>query len=664
MAKVSLEFALEGLAKASKDVSSFSSSATKSLSSLESSFNSLKKIAAIALGGFTIGKAIEAAEEQEIATAKLNFALAQTGENVSVVSERFDKFAATLQKTTGVSDDAILNQLALTKTLGLSNDQAEQLLQTAIDLSAVTGDTLETSVDKLAKSFSGATGELGRLFPELKGFTDEQLRSGAAVEFLNSKLAGSAANLTNTFGGAIKLLKTNIGEFGESIGFLITQNPLIIAAVKNLSKLFELFGDTLNKNRAVIISFVNDGVLALAGALPSLIRGLGFLDLAFTRVVQGVKILAAGFAGLVAAIQTRSLSAFGEIADELEKDLVSSEDSLARRKGVIDDLATSTDRFVASLKKANTEQAKLPEKLPKKPIQFKTEQIQTVKTQEEAILPKQQITLLQNAASGLQQGAAGAAGVISNLSGFVVDKFLPGLGGIASTLIQLFAQGPEAVKAAIGGFLNQIPLLIENIIRAIPAFLDIVAERAPILVETLANKLVELLQDEAFLTSLVIAAQRFGLALQAQSGAIAVSFSIELIKQAPAIGLAMGRAAVNGIVEQFKSVGNIFGGGGGGGAVGGVVSGAKKLFGFADGGDVPGGAPFVDRVPALLTPGEPVLNRDTGARINAFLDKMESQGGGQTAMAPIVIQPAPVFIGEEEFARIQFNVKRAGYRTA
>jgi hypothetical protein len=47
-------------------------------------------------------------------------------------------------------------------------------------------------------------------------------------------------------------------------------------------------------------------------------------------------------------------------------------------------------------------------------------------------------------------------------------------------------------------------------------------------------------------------------------------------------------------------------GGSGGSSLFGTVG---KIFGFADGGVVPGGAPYTDRVPALLTPGETIIPR-------------------------------------------------------
>ena len=56
--------------------------------------------------------------------------------------------------------------------------------------------------------------------------------------------------------------------------------------------------------------------------------------------------------------------------------------------------------------------------------------------------------------------------------------------------------------------------------------------------------------------------------------------------------------------------GSLFSGGGGGGSNLMGIGSAKGFFGMNKGGIVPGGAPYTDRVPTMLTPGEVVIPRD------------------------------------------------------
>ena len=59
----------------------------------------------------------------------------------------------------------------------------------------------------------------------------------------------------------------------------------------------------------------------------------------------------------------------------------------------------------------------------------------------------------------------------------------------------------------------------------------------------------------------------------------------------------------------LSNIGGFLGGGKGGGFAG-LFSGVRSIFGFAEGGVVPGGAPYTDRIPAMLTPGEVVIPRN------------------------------------------------------
>lgn len=674
MAQVKLEFLLEGIAKSQSEIKSFANSGAKALSSLSTALFSLQGLAAAALGGFTLAKSIQAAEEQEAATVKLNFALAQAGENVKIVGARFDTFASTLQRQTGVSDDLVLSQLALVKTYGLTNDQAEKLITTANDLSAVTGDSLDTSVDKLAKTYSGMTGELGRQFSAVKGLTQEQLKAGAAVDILAGKVSGSAAAFTNTFGGAVRLAEANIGDFAESIGFIVTQNPLVIKGIKDFTSFIIDLTKKIDENRSSIIAFVNDGIIAIARSLPSALSLLSLLDTGLTRIKQSVKLATAGIAALISVLDTGSLEGAKEIFKAFGEDLDADESALRNRKDSIEALSKSTNDYATSLEKASKSENKIGRGVsgtkgnsPGKPVA----PVAPAKGETLTRGDKEGFSLLSSAVGGLKQGAAGTEGVLSSLAGFVTNTFLPGLGGVASQLFSLLAAGPEAVRGFISGFTAGIPTIIENVIASVPVLVealviglsaaaDRLSERLPVIIDGLFNGVIALLQNEKFLTSLVFAAQKFTLALQAQAPFIAVKFGIELIKQAPAIGLAMAQAAVNGIVEQFKSVGNIFGGGGGGG-----LAGIGSVLGFASGGIVPGTG-NKDSVPAMLTPGERVLTGDSQTQIQDELSGLRQQIASLAASVLSVTQNLGVNlqIGEEQLAQVNLNISRQGLRAS
>lgn len=92
-----------------------------------------------------------------------------------------------------------------------------------------------------------------------------------------------------------------------------------------------------------------------------------------------------------------------------------------------------------------------------------------------------------------------------------------------------------------------------------------------------------------------------------------------LISKAGSLFSSMGGGGGGGSkLGSLLSAGmSLFGGGGGGSNLMGIGS-AKGFFGMNKGGVVPGGAPYTDRVPTMLTPGEVVIPRN----------KVNEQSGG------------------------------------
>ena len=68
--------------------------------------------------------------------------------------------------------------------------------------------------------------------------------------------------------------------------------------------------------------------------------------------------------------------------------------------------------------------------------------------------------------------------------------------------------------------------------------------------------------------------------------------------------------ASSGLSQLFGGAVRSVRGGGGGGFLSGIAGTIGGFLGFQQGGVVPGGPPFTDRIPALLTPGERVIPRD------------------------------------------------------
>lgn len=290
-------------------------------------------------------------------------------------------------------------------------------------------------------------------------------------------------------------------------------------------------------------------------------------------------------------------------------------------------------------------------------------------------------------ATSILQGAKGAQALISSTVAGFAEKLAPGLGAVVGPIIDALAQGPVKVREMVNEFVKSIPLIIQNILLAVPAIIISLVESIPVLIDGILASLPQIVEGfvasipviidalaelqprviQAFVDNLPVLISAFALLMPQVSTALATS----LISQAPSIGVQIAAgfitqipAIVAGIAEGAKNaISNITGGlgGGGGGILGKVVnpvaSIGKKLK-FADGGVIPGGFPN-DTFPAQLTSGEGVVPNDTMRRLDQYLTRADSGGGGSSGGTTII----KLVIGEQELANVLLNLNRQGFRT-
>lgn len=236
------KIALNEIEKEAKDTSKKSSA---SISAIGTSLGGLAA-KATAIAGAIAGiasalvfkESIEAAQRQEDAVNQLNTSLKLAGTFSTEASQSFQNLASELQRTTTFGDETTLQFAALARNFTRTNEEAERLTKAAIDLSAATGLSLESSVKNLGKTFAGLTGELGESVPALRTLTAEQLKAGAAIDLITQRFGGAAQAQLKTFSGAVTALKNNFGDLLEQIGFIVTKSPVAIKIINDISKGF------------------------------------------------------------------------------------------------------------------------------------------------------------------------------------------------------------------------------------------------------------------------------------------------------------------------------------------------------------------------------------------------------------------------------------------
>lgn len=132
-------------------------------------------------------------------------------------------YASQLQNIGTVGDETIIPFMAQLASAGRSQEEIQKILAASLDISAAGVMSLDQAVTQLNATYSGNIGLLGRQYSDLKNLTDEELKSGKAVDVLAQKFKGVAEETAKATGTS-EQLKNAIGDFKEEIGASFEKN--------------------------------------------------------------------------------------------------------------------------------------------------------------------------------------------------------------------------------------------------------------------------------------------------------------------------------------------------------------------------------------------------------------------------------------------------------
>ena len=314
----------KSLKTASGDVDSFGDKVGKAGIAIGKAFAA----AAAAAGAAAIAIGIEGVKAA-IADEKAQTQLALALENATGATTA--QIAATEQSilqmslATGVADDEL--RPALGRLVRSTGDitKAQDLLTTALDISAATGKPVEAVANSLAKAYDGNTAALGKLgvglsAAELKTMSFEQVQAR-----LTELFGGAAAANADTYAGKIARVQVAFDEAKETIGTALLPildkllqfiNTNALPAINAFSAAFSLTeGDGFGK----VISDV-------AGAIKNIVEPIfkAFRD-TFDRIKKTVienkdefesffEVIKAA-APIIGKVLGEAFSAIGKVAD-------------------------------------------------------------------------------------------------------------------------------------------------------------------------------------------------------------------------------------------------------------------------------------------------------------------------------------------------------------
>lgn len=308
-----------GVTKMSTDVRKQLSSLQKDLSGFGKSWSLYVTAPLTAAAGVAVKAAdVQLKNEQRLLTAL---------RGREDIQQRLIRKAGELQSRSLFGDEEIIGQQAFLASLGLTEQQINDTIEAAAQLSSATGMTLDSAVKNLAKTYGGLSGELGGSIPKLKELTTEQMKNGEAVKFILDNYRGFAESAAETGLGPLQQLKNSIGNVGEEIGKVLM--PMIQAAA-NVLKEFATWLQGLPSTAKTAIVVVG----GLAAAVGPLSLGLGSIIKMLPAIKSGFVALTGpiGAITLLIGTATTAIIAFNESLKQASLERIS-----ARAKKYVND---------------------------------------------------------------------------------------------------------------------------------------------------------------------------------------------------------------------------------------------------------------------------------------------------------------------------------------
>lgn len=209
----------------------------------------------VSIAGITklIKESITAFAEQE----KVEIRLAVAAKNNPLLSgksyKNLKQFATQMQNTSIFGDEQIIQMEAFLASQGRTEQQIKDTISAAVDLASVTGMSLDSAVRNLSKTYGGLAGELGETIPALRELTQEELKSGKAVELISEMYGGAGEAISQGLGGQLAQLKNLWGDTLEKLGSSLA--PIILKLTKALKPTLDDISKWIADNADKITNF-------------------------------------------------------------------------------------------------------------------------------------------------------------------------------------------------------------------------------------------------------------------------------------------------------------------------------------------------------------------------------------------------------------------------
>lgn len=237
--------------------------AEKAASRLSKSFDRLAGRIGAALSIAAIAKFSKAAITAFAEDEKAAKSLTRTYENLGLAFQGaiVNDYVDQLQRATGVADTELRPALATLTRATLDYGRAQDLLGTAMNVSAGTGLSLETVTNALAKAQLGQMSSLAKLNIGIGKAEASTISFDDALARINQRFNGQAAIAANSYEGQLKRLRIQADEAQESLGkdLVLAINRLTTGGdLTTLGNKFEDMADNAGKMAIGIADIIGE----------------------------------------------------------------------------------------------------------------------------------------------------------------------------------------------------------------------------------------------------------------------------------------------------------------------------------------------------------------------------------------------------------------------
>ncbi len=582
-------------------------------------FNKAKD-AALGLFKSLVADGVAAAQIQEDAINSLNAALARTGRFSDDTSKSLQSFASELQSVSRFGDEALLQNMALIQSLGDLDEQGlKRATQSAANLSAALGIDLKAAATLVGKAAAGEVSSFSRYGVVIEAGATKAKTFENALTALEQKFGGAAQADVQTYSGRVQQLQNTWGDFTEEIGFTITQNQVLLEVMGELNKIMNESISGVNENRNALQELVGEGIQMTINAIgialvsiDQMIRALEFMAGVVNTLLLPLNLLIAAFKSLTDGINAgrdHMKKSLEIISDQFNSFSAENKTAITPVIERMADLSVATERGMANIK-AGVESTVKPMNQMKDTVVELTEAEQKRQEQLNSFVQ----TLLQNASD---QNSIYAT-ELENL-GIHLEERLITEEEYWDARLELLEQKMAAESQILEDARAKDEITEEEYQKS--------KTQLQKQQNNEARKLdAERIKDQEKRDQLTLQAMQQlqgGLLMFTQSGNKQIAGATRALATFNAT--VMAYQAIQNALANVPYPANIAAAAGIGAQAFANIARINGV-GLNKGGTVPGTGPNTDSVPAMLTPGEEVVNRDTANMLRDFLQG-QSDGG-------------------------------------